>query len=126
MYKNFKDMDAETLHKMSWEVVEVFDSYLSGLGVMIPCDDFSEQKEREEENSDAALYGTEYWNLVDGIEMWFTLYPLLTQVYPKRFMAAFDTLLDSKGMSRYKLQGKQRKTMKSKIDKLLKEEEDAT
>ena len=115
MYKNFKDMDAETLHKMSWEVVEVFDSYLSGLGVMIPCDDFSEQKEREEE----------YWNLVDGIEMWFTLYPLLTQVYPKRFMAAFDTLLDSKGMSRYKPQGKQRKTMKSKIDKLLKEEEDA-
>ena len=110
---------------MSWEVVEVFDSYLSGLGVMIPCDDFSEQKEREEENSDAALYGTEYWNLVDGIEMWFTLYPLLTQVYPKRFMAAFDTLLDSKGMSRYKPQGKQRKTMKSKIDKLLKEEEDA-
>lgn len=74
MYKNFKDMDAEMLHKMSWEVVEVFDSYLSGLGVMIPCDDFSEQKEREEENSDAALYGTEYWNLVDGIEMWFTLY----------------------------------------------------
>ena len=63
MYKNFKDMDAEMLHKMSWEVVEVFDSYLSGLGVMIPCDDFSEQKEREEENSDAALYGTEYWNL---------------------------------------------------------------
>ena len=42
-------MDAEMLHKMSWEVVEVFDSYLSGLGVMIPCDDFSEQKEREEE-----------------------------------------------------------------------------
>ena len=41
MYKNFKDMDAEMLHKMSWEVVEVFDSYLSGLGVMIPCDDFS-------------------------------------------------------------------------------------
>ena len=28
-------------------------------------------------------------------------------------------------MSRYKPQGKQRKTMKSKIDKLLKEEEDA-
>ena len=79
--------------------------------------------DREEEIN--SFIPEEYWNLVDGIEMWFTLYPLLTQVYPKRFMAAFDTLLDSKGMSRYKPQGKQRKTMKSKIDKLLKEEEDA-
>ena len=94
MYKNFKDMDAEMLHKMSWEVVEVFDSYLSGLGVMIPCDDFSEQKEREEENSDAALYGTEYWNLVDGIEMWFTLYPSVFCVdKPSTAVSSILTLL---------------------------------
>lgn len=47
--------------------VEAFDDFLREKGIKIPCADETEEAERTEDN-DAALYGSEYSELVDEIE----------------------------------------------------------
>lgn len=124
MFKDFANMDAPTIHEVSYNVVEVFEDYLESLNVVIPCADADEESERLEDDNAAALYGEEYWRLIDEAENWFCSFPLLAEVYSSKFLAAFDELLDAKGLSGYKPQGEQRAALKAKIDKELKNEEE--
>ena len=54
-------------HAVAVSVVDTFDDFLREKGIKIPCKDENEEAERTEDN-DAALYGTEYSELVDEIE----------------------------------------------------------
>lgn len=94
MFKDFANMDAPTIHEVSYNVVEVFEDYLESLDVVIPCADADEESERLEDDNAAALYGEEYWRLIDEAENWFCSFPLLAEVYSSKFLAAFDELLD--------------------------------
>lgn len=49
-------------------IVDMFDDLLSEKNIEIPCEDEYEQGERHHEDNTAAVYGMEYWNLVDKIE----------------------------------------------------------
>ena len=49
-------------------IVEVFENYLDSLNVRIPCKSPDEEKERGYGDNDAALYGSEYWEIVDNID----------------------------------------------------------
>ena len=60
MFKDFANMDAPTIHEVSYNVVEVFEDYLESLNVVIPCADADEESERLEDDNAAALYGEEY------------------------------------------------------------------
>lgn len=124
MFKDFANMDAPTIHEVSYNVVEVFEDYLESLDVVIPCSDEEEEAERLEDDNAAALYGEEYWRMVDEVENWFCTFPLLAEIYASRFLAAFDELLDSKNLSGYKPQGEQRAALKVKIDNELKNKEE--
>jgi len=55
------------MHKQAIDIIEIFDDFLREKGIKVPCEDENEEAERTEDN-DAALYGTEYSNLVDKIE----------------------------------------------------------
>lgn len=90
MFKDFANMDAPTIHEVSYNVVEVFEDYLESLDVVIPCADADEESERLEDDNAAALYGEEYWRLIDEAENWFCSFPLLAEVYSSKFLAAFD------------------------------------
>lgn len=57
MFKDFANMDAPTIHEVSYNVVEVFEDYLESLDVVIPCADADEESERLVDDNAAALYG---------------------------------------------------------------------
>lgn len=54
-------------HAIAVSAVDTFDDFLREKGIKIPCKDENEEAERTEDN-DAALYGTEYSELVDEVE----------------------------------------------------------
>ncbi len=55
-------------NKLATEIVELFEELLDRKGIEIPCDDKDEQKDRNEGNNTAKLYGMEYLNLVSDIQ----------------------------------------------------------
>jgi hypothetical protein len=125
MFKDFANMDAPTLHDVSYKVVEVFEEYLESIDVAVPCADEEEEAERLKDDNPAALYGkNEYWRLRDDVENWFCSFPHLADVYSSKFLATFDELLDARNLSEYKPHGEQRAALKAKIDKELKNEEE--
>ena len=54
-------------HAIAVSAVDAFDDFLREKDIKVPCEDENEEAERTEDN-DAAIYGTEYSNLVDKIE----------------------------------------------------------
>lgn len=50
-------------------IVERFDNLLHRKGIRVPCADEDEESKRNEDpGNEAALYGEEYWNLVNYTE----------------------------------------------------------
>ena len=49
-------------------IVEAFEDLLDRKGISIPCQSELEETERSLENNTAKIYGSEYWDLVNGIE----------------------------------------------------------
>ena len=50
-------------------IVEQFDNLLHRKGIRVPCADEDEESQRNEDpDNEAALYGEEYWNLVNYTE----------------------------------------------------------
>ena len=59
----------EKNRSLSVDIVLLFDDLLDKKGIEIPCDDERETLERHFNDSDAKLYGIEFWTLVNKIEM---------------------------------------------------------
>lgn len=49
-------------------ILEQFEDLLDGKNIKIPCDDMDEESDRDAEENEAAIYGTEYGRLLDGVE----------------------------------------------------------
>ncbi len=61
-------MKESKLANMSVDIVELFENFLDSKDIYIPCTDDEEEKRRKEEEQVVKLFGTEYWNLIDGVE----------------------------------------------------------
>lgn len=101
-------------------IVEVFEGYLDSLNVRIPCESSDEEKERGYGNNDAALYGSEYWEIVDDIEAWLNQNEDETSNLSDYFIEAINKFLDSKGFGKYKPDAEQCGKIKDKVDSILK------
>lgn len=55
----------DRVREISVNICDIVSDFLYDKGIWIPCDDAEEEKER---NEDVALYGTEFFDLVDEIE----------------------------------------------------------
>ena len=59
----------ESVRERACGIVEQFDNLLHRKGIRVPCADEDEESQRNEDpDNEAALYGEEYWNLVNYIE----------------------------------------------------------
>lgn len=59
----------ESVRERACGIVEQFDNLLHRKGIKIPCADEDEENRRNEDpDNEAALYGAEYWNLVNYTE----------------------------------------------------------
>lgn len=59
----------ESVRKRACGIVERFDNLLHRKGIRVPCADQDEESKRNEDpGNEAALYGEEYWNLVNYTE----------------------------------------------------------
>ena len=56
------------------DIVDVFDSFLASKNIDIPCADPEEEAERHDDDNCACLYGMEYWDLVDRVEIMLNAY----------------------------------------------------
>lgn len=54
--------------KKAAEIIELFEDLLEKKNITITCADPEEEKDRNDSKSDAHIYGTEYWKLVDAVE----------------------------------------------------------
>lgn len=57
---------SEKIRDLATDIVELFEDLLDKKGIDIPCADEAEQTERDDSN--ARLYGMEYWSIVDDVE----------------------------------------------------------
>ena len=58
--------------KTKWDairIIEIFEDLLEAKGVEIPCDDPYEESHRYDDMNLAAIYGTEYGNLVNAVSV---------------------------------------------------------
>lgn len=53
--------------KIATEIVEFFEDLLYHKEIKIPCEDEMEQRDRQQDENSACLYGMEYWNLIEQI-----------------------------------------------------------
>jgi hypothetical protein len=60
--------DMEANREIACTIVKVFEILLDRKGISIPCQSELEETERSLENNMAKIYGSEYWDLVNGIE----------------------------------------------------------
>ena len=59
----------ESVRERACGIVERFDNLLHRKGIRVPCADEDEESKRNEDpGNEAALYGEEYWNLVNYTE----------------------------------------------------------
>lgn len=49
--------------------VDLFDEFLAEKDIEVPCSDPDEEADRHADDNCACLYGMEYWNLVDKVEV---------------------------------------------------------
>lgn len=49
-------------------ILEQFEDLLDDKNIKIPCGDMDEESDRDAEENEAAIYGTEYGKLLDGVE----------------------------------------------------------
>lgn len=54
--------------ELACSIAELFEDLLEEKKMVIPCSDPTEEKERHYGGNSAALYGMEFWSLVDSIE----------------------------------------------------------
>lgn len=54
--------------KKAAEIIELFEDLLDEKNITITCADSEEEKDRNNSESDARIYGMEYWKLADAIE----------------------------------------------------------
>lgn len=54
--------------ELACSIAELFEDLLDEKKMVIPCSDPVEEKERHDGGNTAALYGMEFWSLVDSIE----------------------------------------------------------
>lgn len=101
-------------------IVEVFEDYLDSFNVRIPCESPDEEKERKYGDNDAALYGSEYWQIVDDIEAWLNQNEDETSNLSDYFIEAINKFLDSKGFGKYKPDAEQCGKIKDKVNSILK------
>ncbi len=101
-------------------IVEVFENYLDSLNVRIPCKSPDEEKERGYGDNDAALYGSEYWEIVDNIEAWLNQNEDEACNLSDYFIDTINEFLDNKGFGKYKPDAEQCGKIKEKVDAILK------
>ena len=101
-------------------IVEVFENYLDSLNVRIPCESPDEEKERGYGDNDAALYGSEYWEIVDNIEAWLNQNENEACNLSDYFIETINEFLDNKGFGKYKPDAEQCGKIKEKVDAILK------
>lgn len=118
-FVNFTGMTG-LISEYSAAIVEVFEDYLDSLNVRIPCKSPDEEKERGYGDNDAALYGSEYWEIVDDIEAWLNQNEDETSNLSDYFIEAINKFLDSKGFGKYKPDAEQCGKIKNKVDSILK------
>lgn len=53
---------------MSINIIDAFEEFLEEHGITIPCEDKDEEKERNEDECSARIYGTEYYELESRIQ----------------------------------------------------------
>lgn len=71
IFKYFKEAFtmAKDVRTTAEEIVDVFDDFLAEKEIKIQCADLDEEAERYAGGENvAALYGTEYWSIVDRVE----------------------------------------------------------
>ena len=101
-------------------IVEVFENYLDSLNVRIPCKSPDEEKERGYGDNDAALYGSEYWEIVDNIEAWLNQNEDEACNLSDYFIETINEFLDNKGFGKCKPDAEQCGKIKEKVDAILK------
>lgn len=87
-----------TRRQLAAEVVDILDEFLLNNGIVVPCASEFEEEDRKESDSCCALYGTEYWNLVNFLEnalndRAFSKYEIASQL-----LEEFESLLKSKNI----------------------------
>ena len=84
--------------QLAAEIVDVLDEYLDDKGIVIPCASESEEEDRKESDSCCALYGSEYWNLVDFLESALNDRTLSEDEIASQLLEKFESLLKSKNI----------------------------
>lgn len=87
-----------TSRQLAAETVDILDEYLFDKGIVIPCASESEEEDRQESDSCCALYGSEYWNLVDFLDNALTANTLSKDEIACQLLEEFESLLKSKNI----------------------------
>ena len=87
-----------TKRQLAAETVDILDEYLFDKGIVIPCASESEEEDRKESDSCCALYGCEYWNLVDFLDNALTANTLSKDEIARQLLEEFESLLKSKNI----------------------------
>lgn len=113
------------IRSVASDICDIFENYLDENGICIVCDDADEERERKDNESDAMMYGMEYWHLVEDVEFW--LSHMSTQGKPvitSKILKAFDELLVSKNLGNSVPSGDNRYQLHSKILSCLRSREE--
>lgn len=113
------------IRSVASDICDIFENYLDENGICIVCDDADEERERKDNESDAMMYGMEYWRLVEDVEFW--LSHMSTQGKPvitSKILKAFDELLVSKNLGNSVPSGDNRYQLHSKILSCLRSREE--
>lgn len=113
------------IRSVAFDICDIFENYLDENGICIVCDDADEERERKDNESDAMMYGMEYWHLVEDVEFW--LSHMSTQGKPvitSKILKAFDELLVSKNLGNSVPSGDNRYQLHSKILSCLRSREE--
>lgn len=108
------------ISEYTYSIVEVFENYLESLNIRIPCKDSDEEEDRAGEDNDTALFGSEYWEIVDDIEAWLNNSPNKAGELSNYFIEVINRFLDAKGFGEYKPNQEQSDKIKNEVDLILK------
>lgn len=67
LYGFDEGMDANRRRRIAMDIVEAFENTLIRKGIEIPCKDAFEEHSRHDDGNDAAIYGTEYGDLIERV-----------------------------------------------------------
>ena len=88
-----------TNRQLAAETADILEEYLFDKGIVIPCASESEEEDRKEsDDSCCALYGSEYWNLVDFLDNALTANTLSKDEIACQLLEEFESLLKSKNI----------------------------